>query len=91
MSETYQDLENKPKKFWDTDRGRIIGYLTHETNGASAVIGYWTKKIKNDAEQGKVTSNKQLLEIMSAILNSTKRINDSVDYTYEKIKKLEGY
>lgn len=91
MNEAYQDLENKPKKFWDTERGQIVSSLVHEINGVSAVIGYWAKKIKNDAEQGRVTSNKELIEAMTSIIDSRKRMNDSVDYTYEKIKKLEGY
>lgn len=79
MTNTTED-----KKFWDTDRGKIIMYFIHEHANAECLIGSYLELMKKD-------------ELISGYINdyieyikvAIKRQRDAVDYLYTKLKELE--
>jgi hypothetical protein len=77
---------NSKKKFWETDMGKIFAHGIHEHNSALGKVG--TKIALYKA--GKYTL-KDIPFLVNDLQNDLKKAQDSMDYIYENVRKLQGF
>lgn len=73
-------------QFWQTDMGKIFAHGIHEHNSALGKIGakitlYKSGKYKKEDEHF----------LINELQNDLKKAQDSMDFIYEKVRKLQGF
>lgn len=77
-------MSDKPKYFYQTDRGAVLSKCVHDINND---VGLSVGIIKRS-----ITSKEPLSEdALELIEKRLKNTLGAIDYLYERLKKLEGY
>lgn len=73
-------------QFWQTEMGKIFAHGIHEHNSALGKIG--TKIAFYKAGGYKV---KDIPFLVNQLENDLKKAQDSIDFIYENVRKLQGF
>ena len=82
------DDKTPPTNFLLSETGQIIYKGIHDTSGAKTNIQYAIKLLKIEKENGTLT-DELFVKYLDAILESVVKIEDSLDYVFEKLKEKE--
>lgn len=82
------DDKTPPTNFLLSETGQIIYKGIHDTSGAKTNIKYAIKLLKIEKENGTLT-DELFVKYLDAILESVVKIEDSLDYVFEKLKEKE--
>ncbi len=82
------DDKTPPTNFLLSETGQIIYKGIHDTSGAKTNIQYAIKLLKIEKENGTLT-DELFVKYLDAILKSVVKIEDSLDYVFEKLKEKE--
>jgi hypothetical protein len=77
------------KKFYETDRGKIVNNLVHDTVGGISLASGNLRLIQH-ALSNETFDKDELLSFIERGLNGCKRANEAIDFGYSKIKELEN-
>lgn len=83
-------MEDQKLNFIDTERGKVIFHGIHDHNGGMGIIGGTLSLIKNSLESGEDIPKEVLLQYVDMMSKGIKRSQDSIDYIYSEIKRLEN-
>ncbi len=78
-----------PKKFYETERGKIIHHGIHEHNGGISILTGVLSLLKDSIEKGKQISKEDLDQYIEFLEKGKKRCTDAIDYIYNEIKAKE--
>ena len=78
-----------PKKFYETERGKILHYGIHEHNSGISILTGVLVLLKDMTEKGQQISKEDLDKYMEILDKGKKRCTDAIDYIYQEIKAKE--
>lgn len=79
------------KKFYETEIGAVVARCTHDIVNASALSKGMARGIISRVDAGAALDPYDIKDTLQIVMERMDKINDSVDYLYEKIKKLQGF
>jgi hypothetical protein len=78
-----------PKKFYETERGKIIHHGIHEHNGGISILTASLGILKDMIEKDHQISKDELIQYIGFLEKGKKRCTDAIDYIYNEIKAKE--